>query len=296
MRAKNLIPLIILFTLISCFGSIFAQSPKDTLVVDFTTIHRTIQEEIGQYGAEDVLVVLDIDNTLLTGDTDLGSDVWYQWQNGELDPKPTEGQALTKDCLFNEAIGLLYELGTMSLTDSLLPEYVAGWQRSGATVIALTSRSPKYRAATERELQRNGIDLSAAQLRTIEGNTFSFHYTLGREVSYANGIFMTTGLHKGEMLDHLLDRSGRSFRAIIMADDGRKNIDAVKSAYASADNTEVILFHYTRIITDRVAENQGKILTPEQAQKMADDWTFLINTLLTIFPERLEKSDCLVRP
>jgi hypothetical protein len=284
----------LLFFFLSGIGILRGQTLRDTLVIDFKVIDETINEKVNKYGAENVLVVLDIDNTLLTGDTDLGSDIWYQWQNGELEIKPSPEQKLTKDCLYNEAIGLLYELGTMRLTDSLLPEYIPKWQDSGVTVFALTSRSPKYRAATERELLRNDIDLSVSELTTIDSQRMSFSYNLSRDVSYSDGIFMTTGLNKGEMLLHILNRSGRSFKAIIFADDTRKNIDAVKFSYTPCNNSaDIVLFHYTGIITERLKKNNDQVLTQEQADEMDRDWDLLIQTLITIFSERIAKSDCM---
>ena len=71
------------------------------------------------YGAENVLIVADIDNTLLTSATDLGGDIWYQWQRGKLAVKPTEQQKVS--CLFEDAISLLYELGPMNLTEQQVP-------------------------------------------------------------------------------------------------------------------------------------------------------------------------------
>lgn len=280
------------FFLLTGFSSIFGQSVKDTLVVDYNVIDRTINQKISQYGAGQVLVVMDIDNTILTSNTDLGSDFWYQWQTGELDLKPTPGQKLTKDCIYNEAIGLLYELSSMTLTDSLLPDYIKSWQKSGVTVFALTSRSPKYRAATERELKRNNVDLSLSALNLIDGSILTFHYTLTRELSYVNGIFMTTGMNKGEMLAHVIGRSGRTFKAIIFVDDSRKNIDAVKIQYSDCSPTELVLFNYARIINERLKHNNNEIFTPQQAEKMSQDWDLLVNTLLTVFPERMANSDC----
>ena len=52
-------------------------------------------------------------------------------------------------CLFNDAICLLYELNTMRLTDENLPGYIKKWQQAGITVIALTSRDPRVRSATD---------------------------------------------------------------------------------------------------------------------------------------------------
>jgi hypothetical protein len=289
---KKIILIILLFILSLGINNLYSQSLKDTSVVDFKTIDKTVHDKINQYGAENVLVVVDIDNTILTGDTDLGSDIWYQWQNGELDVKPAPDQKLTKDCLYNEAIGLLYELGTMSPTDTSLPDYIRNWQSGGVTLFALTSRSPKYRAATERELKRNGIDLSASELKTIDGSELFLNYSLGRDLSYYNGIMMTTGMNKGEMLSHILGRSGRSFKALIFIDDTRKNIDAVKNKYLNNSNIDMVLFHYTKIISDWLKTNQNVILTPEQAEKMDQDWDELIRMLNTIFPERMTTSEC----
>ena len=290
MKTNILFPF--LFLLLFTTGFAFSQSVQIDTIVDYLAVDKAIREKAQQCGAGNVLVVLDIDNTILTSDTDLGSDTWYQWQNDELDLKPTPEQKLTRDCLYNEAIGLLYDLGTMSLTDSLLPGYIKAWQSSGATLFALTSRSPKYRAATERELSRNNIDLKAAELSTIDGNELIFSLTLTRDLSYDNGIMMTTGMNKGEMLAYILEKAGRSFKANIFVDDTRKNIDAVKNKYLDNNNIDMILFHYTRIISDRLKNNNNVVLTLEQADKMDMDWDLLIRLLNTIFPERLEKSEC----
>lgn len=273
-------------------GHISGQSVKDTMVVDYKVIDKTIHEKINEYSASKVLIVMDIDNTILTSDADLGSDIWYQWQRGELDIKPTSEQKLSDACLFNEAIGLLYDLGTMTLTDSLLPRYIHEWQTDGVTLFALTSRSPNYRAATERELNRNNVDLSVSELNTIDGNKLFFNYTMNRSLSYYNGIFMTSGMNKGEMLAYIIGRSGRQFKAIIFIDDTRKNIDAVKSRYSGCNTYDIILFQYNKIISERLMHNDNVILTRAQADQMAKDWDILVNTLNTIFPERADKSDC----
>jgi hypothetical protein len=290
MKAKALI--FLTFVLSVGFGNLFGQSLKDTVVVDYKIIDKIVNEKITEYGAKNVLVVMDIDNTILTSETDLGSDIWYQWQRGELDVKPTAEQKLPDACLFNEAIGLLYELGTMTLTDSLLPGYILEWQSDGVTLFALTSRSPNYRAATERELNRNNVDLTVSELNTADGSKLFFNYTLNRNLSYYNGIFMTSGMNKGEMLAYILGRSGRQFKAIIFVDDTRKNIDAVKSRYSTCNTYDIVLFQYNKIVSERLKNNNNVVLTKTQADQMADEWIILTNTLNTIFPQRVEKSDC----
>jgi len=290
MKTKALFCLV--FMLFPGMIFLYGQSLKDTAVVDYAIIDQTIHQKVNLYGAEQVLVVMDIDNTILTGDTDLGSDIWYQWQNKELDLLPADSQLLVKDCLYDEAIGLLYELGTTSLTDSRLPDYINAWQSGGITLFALTSRSPAYRAATERELHRNDIFLERSELKTIDGEELILDYKLERNLSYYHGIMMTTGMNKGNMLAHILGRSGRSFKAIIFIDDTRKNIDAVKNRYTRTEDLDITLFHYTKILTERLKNNNNVVLTPKQAEKMDQDWDALIHLLNTIFPERLAKSKC----
>ena len=49
----------------------------------------------------------------------------------------------------------------------------------------------------------------------------------GKEISYMKGILMTSGLNKGEMLKYILEKTNRSFDAIVFVDYTKKNIDAV---------------------------------------------------------------------
>lgn len=258
--------------------------------VSFERIDRVINELSDEYGAGNVLVVVDIDNTLMTSGVDLGGDVWYQWQSGKLDIKPSDEQKVS--CLFEDAIGLLYELGPMRLTDDSLPEKLRSWQDRGNVVFALTSRSPRYRAATERELARLRLDLTRAPLAPEGKPAPLLRETAEREWSYMQGIMMTTGMNKGTMLTQLLTRTGRRFSAIVFVDDTRRHVDDVFAAYQTAGVPEVRIFHFTRIEDERMRA-YGRILTDEQAEKMASDWKRLIDTLNAIFPDRVLASGCL---
>ena len=77
-------------------------------VTTFNQIAPVVQTLNQQYKPENVLIVSDIDNTLLTNKGGLGGDIWYQWQRGKLAIKPRNDQKVK--CLFEDAIGLLYEL------------------------------------------------------------------------------------------------------------------------------------------------------------------------------------------
>ena len=257
----------------------------------FAEIDARIGQLNQQFGSDNVLVVMDIDNTILTADVDLGSDTWYQWQTDKLEVKPSEDQKVK--CLFEDAIGLLYDLGTMSPTESDLPQRIKSWQQHNA-VFALTARSPRYREPTERELLRNGISLSANPLAYRNGDPMVVRETdprYNRDFTYMDGIMMTTGMPKGEMLKTILHEAGRQYRAIVFVDDSRNNINSIKGTYADNTKTLVTLFHYTLIHDRRVAEF-GAELTQTQADAMAQQWLELNATLNTVFPSR-ETSACL---
>jgi hypothetical protein len=73
-----------------------------------------------------------------------------------------------------------------------------------------------------------------------------------RSVSYANGIYMTAGQHKGYMLKALLARAvvsaeqpteSRSFKAIVFVDDHDKHTNGLHDAYEH-DSIDLVTYHY----------------------------------------------------
>lgn len=261
-------------------------TPKGTVKITETTSYSDIDAKVEafnhKYGPENVLIVSDIDNTLLTSATDLGGDIWYQWQRGNLDIQPTDQQKVS--CLFEDTIGLLYELNPMRLTDPLVPEMVATWQMNGNTVMALTSRDPRYRAATERELESNGIDMTKSPLTTEDGALPEYREQLERELTYSQGVMMTTGMNKGDMLHWILKQTNRHFDAVVFIDDSEKNIDNMYAAWKDS-GTDMQIFYYTHVEEARIAAF-GSVLTQQQAGKMAADYETLNSTLLRVFPAR----------
>lgn len=257
---------------------------------DFAEVSRKVSGLNKKHTPKNVLIVLDIDNTILTSSTDLGGDIWYQWQRGKLQTKPTESQKV--ECLFEDVIGLLYELNPMNLTDKTLPGLISGWQSSGNTLMALTSRAPRYRAATERELGIENINFSKAALAQEGGAVPVYREKLEREMSYINGIMMTTGMNKGVMLEHILKKTKRAFDAIVFVDDSKKNINAMSDRFKGANDMDVAIFHYTKIETDRI-ERHGSVLTKRQALEIDEKWKELKATLSRIFPERKIPNGCL---
>ena len=290
MNKNRYLVLLLLTVLIT--GVLKAQTLKDSTIFSFKDVNNLVAKKSKEYGIENVLVIVDIDNTLLTSNVDLGGDIWYNWQRGKIkDAIPTKKQKI-ENCFYEDVIGLLYELGTMRLTDTLIPQYINNWQKNGTTVFALTSRSPRYRTATKRELLKNGIDLSKSPLKQIDGSIATYNYTLDREMSYEDGLMMTTGMNKGDMIAHILGRTGKTFKSIIFVDDSEKNIVDVTEKYKGNTNIDFTVFYYDKIARDRKIANGGVLITKKQAKKMAADWDKLTETLNTIFPGRNSKNKC----
>ena len=282
---SSLIPLIVAATLSACSATPpppVTGSATITETAHFAEVNLAVETLNARYGAANVLIVSDIDNTLLTSASDLGGDIWYQWQRGKLDVKPTPAQKVS--CLFEDTIGMLYELNPMTVTDPLVPEIVASWQLAGNTVMALTSRDPRYRSATERELKSNGIELGQSALTLENGVMPEYRHQMDRELTYSQGVMMTTGMDKGKMLHWILDKTGRNFDAVIFIDDSRKNIDNMYTAWKDG-NTDMDIFYYTSVEEARIARH-GAVLTQAQADKMAADYDKLNKTLLDVFPGR----------
>ncbi len=275
--------LLIIFTLV--FGILNGQSIDSISTYSFKDVNQRVLEKTAQYGANEVLIVLDIDNTILTSHIDLGGDIWYSWQRGKFKLKPDAADQLSDSCLFGSAIGYLYELGNMDLTDPLLPKYISSWQNNGLAVFALTSRSPNYRAATERELLKNSINFSSSPLKTMDDCMPTYSYKLEKEMSYINGIMMTTGMNKGDMLAHILGRTGRSYKAIVFVDDSEKNINNMLSKYREISDIDFSIFYYQKVVRDRTLRNNGDTITKAQADQMATDWRALDSTIKSIFKD-----------
>lgn len=249
----------------------------------FSDVMAFVEEKLEQYDKSEILIVLDIDNTILTSQTDLGGDIWYQWQDSLLGLKPTTNQQLVKPFLY-DVVGILYELGTMQLTDPVVKSYIDNWQKEGITTFALTSRAPNVRAATERELDKRDIHFNKTAIGKLSGDTI----LMFKNVSYMNGIMMTTGLNKGDMLDTILHMTQSSFKEIIFVDDSYDNVENVKNKFEGSENVNVEIFYYTKIKADRI-KKYGEVLTQEQADKMDREWKALNVIINCIFPERLKE-------
>lgn len=267
-----------------CFSASSHLIAKSTIIDNVSTL-KTVQHSIDKHAAKEkgeILVVFDIDDTLLESDSFVGGDTWYNWQRGKTLKSTGTGEITIDDvdkvtCLFSK-LGMLYELGTYHATEPKAADFVKHLAKFD--LMALTSRSPDYRGGTERELKRAGFDFENAHLLS-KSNALAYDFFDGnntRPVSYQNGIIMSTGLNKGEVLIDLLDKIGHHYAAIFFVDDSRKNVTDMEKSWKDR-STELRIFHYTGV---------DKRISPENVHQAKVSRDALNTFISSAFPIRAE--------
>lgn len=233
------------------------------------------------------LVVLDIDDTLLTATEFFGSDKWYDWQRGRALSPNGEPLAIAEadkvSCLF-DTLGISYEIAKNRPTQANMAGLV---KQVNNDLLILTARSSAYRAATMRELSYNGLDFSDKALTPVN---VGYHYDFthgGRtaNVSYVDGVFMVQGMDKGVMLLDLLARTNRNYDAVLFVDDKTKNINNMAKAMENA-GVDFYGFHYVKI--DKTVSSAEVT----QAQAAASDLTKLLNSHFADRAEMINDGKC----
>lgn len=218
------------------------------------------------------LLVLDIDDTLLTSDAFFGSDAWYAWQK-----TLAAGDPGKVPCLF-DVIALNYEAGTQHPTQ---PDGPALINPLAVDKLLLTSRGAHYRGGTLRTLRESGYALPAMLGGRSDGLIWEFRKSPDARpvrVVYDQGLFMTTGQDKGRTLLDLLGRLHLHYDRVLLVDDGQSNIDAMRAALHEA-GIDYLGLHYTRV--DK---------TPDPAAGRAG-WRHWRTLLEASYPRRLREME-----
>src|SRR3989338_3278004 len=105
------------FSLLLMAQSVLASEALTTNVMD--DVFKKVAEKSQEFGRQNVLLVFDIDNTILTAENDLGSDQWFSWQEKIIKEPGCAPQCITTDInKLIEAQGTLFVLGKMLPTET----------------------------------------------------------------------------------------------------------------------------------------------------------------------------------
>ncbi len=283
---------LLLLVLLQCASPAFAQLQAEVAkgqrarvresitTANFFDVRDKVAEFVTKHTQEQVLLVVDIDNTLLAMNQDLGSDQWFNWQVELQENEPDSPDLVAKKFSgLLDVQGTLFALSEMHAPEPDLPSLIKQIQGFGVTTVVLTSRGPNFRDTAERELGRNGYDFTESALPIDEkrglfmpfdpdrpdahGLSTEITKTIKsrlRAVTYANGIYMTAGQHKGYMLRTLLARAipvaraipdrgtlhkSRSFQAIVFVDDHPRHTAKMCEAFEHAP-LDLVTFRYSR--------------------------------------------------
>lgn len=242
------------------------------------------------------LVVFDIDDTLLTtpilpNDKHqfFGSDRWYLWQTDKSLPDMAKGDDAVP-CVY-DVIAMNYEVGTQVPTERAGPGIV---QSIPFDKLILTSRSPDYRDATERELKRANYPV----LPQIGGPATGVGFTAsnGTFVTYLNGVYMTRGGNKGVMLLELLqskmiDRED-AYDNVVLVDDSQNKLLDMQAALAPRS----ITFYGLRY--EGIKPYPVPPVTADELAEGRASWRQWLQFLEAMYPERRKRfeEECKPKP
>jgi hypothetical protein len=259
-------------------------------ITSFDQVYNEAKILSNKYSAENVLIVLDIDNTVLAPYGQLGSDQWFSWQAKLMKTKSTSKLKMANnypELLLNW--GEILSMAPLRLPESRIESQIKKLQKNKFVVMALTSRGHEFKFSTLRELHRNGINFSINPLKTSESLShiwdafttpevanlgFSKDFIKkmkfngkARKVSYLKGIFFTQGHHKGGMLNLILAKSKFTPKAILFVDDKKHHTAGMVEAYENK-KIEVVSLRYG--VEDDNVEKFDKLSIKDKTKLMND--------------------------
>jgi len=262
---------------------------QDLETSNFADVEKTAADLVEKHGAQKVLIVLDIDNTLLTTDQALGGDAWFNWQAGLLREEPKSPHLVAKDFAgLLRVQGILFQLSGMHPPEKSIPAAVTRLQKTGAGVMAMTSRGPEYRDVTMRELAANGYDFNNGSpfgypgrwLPTPTGlsaeETEKFGFVATRKVSYMSGVFLCSGQHKGGLLRMLFALRKLPYKAILFVDDHDRHSKRMREAWTDR-GVELVTYRYARM------DKEVQAFKDSDKAKVAAQWKKLGDAIRSIF-------------
>lgn len=231
----------------------------------FEDVENHVNQLSKKYGAENVLVVFDNDETLVKTKNWIGSNKWFSWQASMLGSGSDKSVASSFGELL-EVQGLILSMSKLETVELTIRQTVDSIQSNGNKVIVLTSRGPGERFSTVREQLLNGIDMkrNAVKMNRFRLPTKPYSqntlgelgfsekeiqdyklYKASKPVQYSSGIFLTEGQHKGAMLRIFLKKANIQPKAVVFVDDTYKHVERVNDAM-EAIGVDVVSMNYTK--------------------------------------------------
>lgn len=198
-------------------------SSRITNVSSMAQVHDIIFSDVlnGISSPNDVLILFDIDNTLIEPTTDIASDQWF-----DACVRHYQAKGLTLQDAIERVRPLwmrLFYRVPMQPVELQVVNLLAELVSAKIPVIAVTARPISFAALTVRQLHSVGIafdsSMLAAQNFTFNDGSFC--------IRFENGILFCEGNDKGLAVAQLLDRLDLYPRIIVFVDDKERHIQSV---------------------------------------------------------------------
>ena len=217
------------------------------------------QKMAQDYGKDNVCIVCDIDNTLITNKGKYASESWAYWQaskgNQYARKLLDDNNANIYDYLNAIRYFINYhtvEADTAKIVNQLQQQY---------PTIALTSRGFSAEATTSRQLEVNGMDFSKHPIGSgqfdnsyLDINKYDNDYSM-----YINGIQYAAGGDKGKLLQTLINKerfktdNPKLCQGIVYLDDTKTKVDMITNELNGKFNYYAL--HYTYLPNPESAKN-----------------------------------------
>jgi len=182
---------------------------------------RHFNEIIGYADYDNVLIILDIDDTLLVPVQTLGTDVWFR---DRINVHQREGMAfenaIAKTIIEWEAIR---HLTKVKIVEEGIEKNIQAMQKNNVHIMGLTTQSLTLTTCTTQQLLSLGINLfNTAPSRE------NYYFMNGQGVLYTQGILFTNGTDKGKALFSYLDHIGYLPKFIVFINDKETHLKEVE--------------------------------------------------------------------
>lgn len=281
-------------------------------------IREAILKKSERHSPSNVLIVFDIDNTLLKPSQSLGSDQWFSWQEKGLG-QSFDGKVGDTFPVLLEAYGLILQMSKMRSVEKDTARVIRDLQNRKYRLIALTSRGPESHSATLEQLKSQKINFKRTKVSAkdeVRGTSYPYRLKgvdeksdsekiyqavsnkfripiekvremkLGypRKGLYQDGVFSSSGQHKGMMLRLFLERSDFEPEVIIFIDDREKHVKGIHLVFEDVlppqKKLELVTFRYGH--EDKTVEEFDGHDSSEK-KKAARDWNQLRPILNRVF-------------
>ena len=170
-----------------------------------------------------MLILFDIDNTIMETAQTLGGDQWFNYQIADYEKRGFSKQEALQ--ITRAEWVFLQNRTKVKPVESTTVQMIENLQKNGTKVMALTTRGLYIARRTVEQLQSIGVHFDAAA--PLRGEKFFDHE---QGIFYRDGILFCSGNSKGSCLFRFFEETGYQPKKIMVVDDRISHLQDVEKA------------------------------------------------------------------